>query len=105
VARQLPDQRSIGRLVSEPPGQVYVRGGAERLCETPCSLAVAPGRDRSARAVFVVRRPGYRDQSIAVDPEAPPSKVSVHLEREPTRRRARRVDPDATLNPYRDGID
>jgi len=99
---------SIVRLVSQPPAEVFRRDGSERLCETPCALAISPGRDRSARAVFVVRRPGYLEQSIAVDPVAPPSRVSLQLEREPPpHRRAHKPlrDADETLNPYRDGVE
>jgi serine/threonine-protein kinase len=65
------------RIVSDPPAGVYPSGRREPVCRTPCAIAVPP---RSARPVFMVRRRGYRDESIAVDPDAPPSQVRIHLE-------------------------
>jgi eukaryotic-like serine/threonine-protein kinase len=66
------------RIVSDPPAGIYPSGRLEPLCRTPCAIAVPP---RSARPVFMVRRRGYRDESIAVDPDAPPSQVRIRLER------------------------
>jgi len=66
------------RIVSDPPARVYPGDRDEPLCNTPCAIAVPT---RSARPVFMVKRRGYLDASIAVDSAAPPSQVRIRLER------------------------
>jgi tRNA A-37 threonylcarbamoyl transferase component Bud32 len=86
-----PEGPALVRIVSDPPGRVYPGGRDEPMCHTPCAIAIPPRSGRSARPVYTVRRRGYRDEAIAVDPEAPPSQVQIRLERE--RRRPRRDRP------------
>ena len=90
------------RIISQPPGRVYPGGRDRAMCKTPCAIAVAPAAGRAARPVYFIRRPGYRDQAIALDPDAPPSQVKVRLEREPRPAPRRQSHRNRTLNPYRD---
>ncbi|HEY8143741.1 MAG TPA: serine/threonine-protein kinase [Kofleriaceae bacterium] len=82
-----PEGPALVRIVSDPPGRVYPGGRDEPMCRTPCAIAIPPRSGRSARPVYTVRRRGYRDEAIAVDPEAPPSQVQIRLERERSRPR------------------
>ena len=66
------------RIVSSPPATVYADGGEHALCETPCAIALS---DRPDRTTYLLRRPGYLDRTISVDPAAPASQVTVRLER------------------------
>ena len=86
-----PEGPALVRIVSDPPGRVYPGGRDQPMCRTPCAIAIPPRSGRSARPVYTVRRRGYRDEAIAVDPEAPPSQVQIRLERE--RRRPGRDHP------------
>ncbi len=81
------DGPALVRIVSDPPARVYPGGRDQPMCRTPCAIAIPPRSGRSARPVYTVRRRGYRDEAIAVDPDEPPSQVRVQLERE--RRRPR----------------
>jgi eukaryotic-like serine/threonine-protein kinase len=107
-----PAGPAIVRIVSDPPARVYPGGRDEPMCRTPCAIAVPPRSGRSARPVYTVRRRGYRDEAIAVDPDAPPSQVRIRLQRERAGdaradraaarpKRQSRVGRNATLNPYR----
>jgi hypothetical protein len=90
-------------IVSDPPGQVYSAGREEALCRTPCEIAVSTRNSRSARRVYMIRRRGYHDETIAVDLSAPPRRVSVHLQRlrpAPKPPARPRLDRDGTLNPF-----
>ena len=105
-----PAGPAIVRIVSDPPARVYPGGRDEPMCRTPCAIAIPPRSGRSARPIYTVRRRGYRDEAIAVDPEAPPSQVRIRLERDRGARHGRtekpqrraRIGRNATLNPYRD---
>ena len=87
AARAAPEPPPLVRIVSDPPARVYPADRDEPMCRTPCAIAIPPRSGRSARPVYTVRRRGYRDEAIAVDPDEPPSQVRVRLERE--RRRPR----------------
>ncbi len=96
---------ALVRIVSDPPARVYPAGRDQAMCSTPCAIAIAPRVGRAARPTYTVRRRGYRDEAITVDPDAPPSQVRVRLERErraPDKATRARIGRDRTLNPFRD---
>ena len=100
-----PAGPALVRIVSEPPARVYPAGRDQAMCSTPCAIAIAPRVGRAARPTYTVRRRGYRDEAISVDPDAPPSQVRVRLEREhraPDKATRARIGRDRTLNPFRD---
>lgn len=116
------------RVVSRPVGELYAAGRRGALCETPCALTINPGDGGSAqRRVYVIKRPGYKDETITIDLAEPPSDVRVELQKLRVPGRGRQgsetgdddskdegeseadeagepgaADPDSTFNPFSD---
>jgi serine/threonine protein kinase len=70
------------RVVSTPPGELHAAGRRGALCETPCALNINPGDGGSARErIYIIKRRGYRDETIAIDLTDPPRQLRVDLQR------------------------
>jgi serine/threonine-protein kinase len=98
------------RIVSTPPGELFVSGRRGPLCETPCALTINPADGGSARRrVYVIKRAGYRDEPISIDLSSPPERLQVDLKKSrPAPAPAEKEgegeerDPNSTFNPFGD---
>ena len=83
------------RVVSRPVGVLHAAGRRGALCETPCALTINPGDGGSAqRRIYVIKRPGYKDETITIDLVEPPKDVRVELEKLRVPGRSDRDDTD-----------
>ena len=83
------------RIVSRPVGELHAAGRRGALCETPCALTINPGDGGSAqRRVYVIKRPGYKDETITIDLVEPPKDVRVELKKLRVPGRSDRDDKD-----------
>jgi hypothetical protein len=92
------------RIVSTPPGRLHGAGGGA-LCETPCAITINPADGGSAESrSYVIKRPGYRDETITIDLGSPPTQLQVDLKKlRPAPAPAPRgddKDADSTFNPF-----
>jgi serine/threonine-protein kinase len=70
------------RVVSRPVGELHAAGRRGVLCETPCALTINPRDGGSAqRRIYVIKRPGYKDETITIDLTEPPRDVRVELKK------------------------
>jgi serine/threonine protein kinase len=108
--KEKPRPPVLVRIASSPSGSVYESGKKGALCETPCAITIQQRDGDAPRRVYVVKRKGYKDETVAIDLADPPRQVRVTLEREakppaPSKPREKKdkgakVDGETTFNPF-----
>ena len=73
------------RFSSRPTNaELFAAGSKKSLCVTPCTMAIDPEDGGSkTRRIFVLRREGFKDETVRIDLARPPKDLDLALERLP----------------------